>query len=152
MLKIILIIVGIVIVFVAIYYGRFLFTKKVVEEAIPEAMKTNIKTTKQGTFRDIDFIHKGSGSALLLEDESGKRLLRFEDFKVTNGPDLYVYLTKNPEPTSDKSSLGDFINLGRLKGSVGSQNYEINQDITGYNTVVIWCQRFSALFSFSLLQ
>lgn len=151
MAKIIWIIVGIVIIGVAIYYGRFLFTKKVVKEEIPEQMLLSIKTLSEGMFGDIDFIHKGSGRALLLEDENGHKIIRFEDFKVTNGPDLYVYLSQNPSPTN-KESLGNFINLGALKGNIGDQNYEITQNIDGYQTVVIWCQRFSTLFSFALLK
>jgi hypothetical protein len=79
-------------------------------------------------------------------------MLRFEDFRVTNGPDLYVYLSQNPKPTRDESSLGAFIDLGKLKGNSGNQNYEITEDITGYNTAVIWCKRFGVLFSFAVLQ
>lgn len=157
MLKTILIIVGIVVLGIAIYYGRYLFTKTVVDEALPAAIASPQATTsavlqsiKAGVFKGIDFIHKGSGRALLFPSD-GKYFIRFEDFQVTNGPDLYVYLTKNPQP-SDKASLGEFINLGRLKGTVGNQNYELANLPDGYNTVVIWCQRFSALFSYAVLK
>ncbi len=39
--------------------------------------------------------------------------------------------------------------LGKLKGDVGNQNYEIPEDtdISEYNSVVIWCEVFSVLFS-----
>ncbi|MBI2063155.1 MAG: DM13 domain-containing protein [Candidatus Yanofskybacteria bacterium] len=115
-------------------------------------MLTNIKTLRRGNFEKIDIIHGGSGKALLLEDATGHKLLRFENFEVTNGPDLYVYLSRNLKPTGDTESLGDFINLGPLKGSKGNQNYEINQNIDGYNTAVIWCKQFGVLFSFAVLQ
>ena len=148
------ILVLIVVIFGAgIYYGRFLFKKDVVREDLPEEMAAAVNKAKEGSFVEIDFIHKGSGRASLLESPGGHQILRLEeDFKVTNGPDLYVYLTKNPTPGKDKESLGDFINLGRLKGNEGSQNYEITEDFTDYRTVVIWCQQFGVLFSYAELR
>ena len=42
----------------------------------------------------------------------------------------------------------DFVNLGRLKGNVGDQNYKIPEgtDLSKYDTALIWCQAFSVLF------
>ena len=158
MLKIILTVVGVVVLGIVVYYGRYLFTEVVVNEAFPTVTvnpqvtaSATPRPTKTGQFTEVDFIHKGSGQALLYTDTDGKPLLRFEDFTITNGPDLYVYLTKNSQP-KDKASLGEFINLGKLKGTVGNQNYSLENLPTGYNTVVIWCQRFSVLFSYAVLQ
>jgi len=136
-----------------IYYGRYFFTNKVVKEESPILnTSTENQILKQGSFEEIDFIHKGSGNAMLLSGQNGQKVLRLENFQVTNGPDLYVYLSRNPQPNGDTNSLGDFINLGRLKGNMGNQNYEINQNIDGYDTVVIWCQQFGVLFSFAVLR
>lgn len=73
--------------------------------------------------------------------EDGGNVLRLEDLVVTNGPDLYVYLS------TDKSA-SDFVNLGRLKANIGNQNYEAPEgtDLTKYGTVLIWCKAFSVLF------
>lgn len=95
-----------------------------------------------GTFIGIgDGFHKVEGMAKVIRLGSEDQILRLESFKATNGPDLYVYLSK------DKSA-SDFINLGRLKGNVGHQNYEIpaGADLSKYNTVLIWCRAFSFLF------
>lgn len=156
MRKLILIaaVIVIVAVGVGIYYGRYYFIRTEVKEDIPTEMKTLSRQVRAGNFTEIDFIHKGSGAAKILENEGGHKLLRFENFEVTNGPDLYVYLSKSTEPTGDIKDLGDFINLGRLKGNVGDQNYEIaaDQNIDGYNTVVIWCQKFGVLFSYAVME
>ncbi len=104
----------------------------------------------RGTFVDADAIHKGSGTALLYGLPDGRHVVRFEDFRTTNGPALVVYLTQheNPQSAADVTDHG-FMNIGKLKGNVGNQNYEIpaNIDITPYRSVVIWCELFGVLFS-----
>jgi hypothetical protein len=88
-----------------------------------------------------DGIHNAEGQVKILKLNDRTSFLRLEDFRATNGPDLYVYLSV------DKSA-SDFVNLGRLKGNVGNQNYEIPEgiDLSKYTTVLIWCQAFSVLF------
>jgi len=95
-----------------------------------------------GTFEGVgDGIHdvKGESRALFLDD--GRDVLRLENFKSTNGPDLYVYLSTDTEAT-------DIVNLGALKANIGNQNYEIpdGTDLEKYNHVLIWCKSFSVLF------
>ena len=93
--------------------------------------------------------HPGSGTALVLNDGTEQRFLRFEDFSTDNGPDLDVYLSAAP-PDADASEFDDdFISLGDLKGNIGSQNYEIppDVDLERYSTVVVWCVRFGVAFT-----
>ncbi len=101
----------------------------------------NTKTEVSGTFVGVnDGIHNANGTAKVIILSDGK-VLRLEEFKATNGPDLYVYLA------TDKTA-SDYVSLGRLKGNVGNQNYEIpaNVDLAKHDTVLIWCQAFSVLF------
>jgi hypothetical protein len=88
-----------------------------------------------------DGIHNAEGIAKVVALNDGTSVLRLENFKSTNGPDLYVYLA------TDKSA-SDIVNLGRLKGNIGNQNYPIpgGTDLTKYNTALIWCKAFSVLF------
>lgn len=88
-----------------------------------------------------DGIHDAQGIAKVIPIENGGNVLRMEDLRVTNGPDLYVYLS------TDKSA-SDFVNLGRLKANIGNQNYPTpaGADMTKYDTVLIWCRAFSVLF------
>ena len=64
--------------------------------------------------------------------EGGGNVLRLEDLVVTNGPDLYLYLS------TDKSA-SDFVNFGRLRANIRNQNYPIldGTDMTKYDTVLI---------------
>jgi hypothetical protein len=95
-----------------------------------------------GSFIGVgDGIHDAMGIARVIPIGGGENVLRLEDLVVTNGPDLYVYLS------TDKSA-SDFVNLGRLKANIGNQNYPIptGTDMTKYDTVLIWCRAFSVLF------
>lgn len=89
-----------------------------------------------------------SGTATVFQLEDGSRVLRLEDFSSTNGPDLFVYLTSADSADSDADINADFVDLGVLKGNVGNQNYEIADDVDldHYDTVVIWCRRFTVGF------
>jgi hypothetical protein len=122
------------------------------DTTINENMTTigeEITTTYAGTFVGInDGIHNAEGLAKVIRLDDGSMILRLENFKATNGPDLYVYLA------TDNSAASDFVNLGRLKGNIGNQNYDIPEgtDISRYDTVLIWCKAFSVLFGSAKLE
>jgi electron transfer DM13 len=96
-----------------------------------------------GSFIGVnDGIHNAEGTAKVVPlKQEDTNILRLENLKVTNGPDLYVYLS------TDKSA-SDIVNLGKLKANNGNQNYNIpvGTDLTKYDTVLIWCKAFSVLF------
>ena len=119
------------------------------ESTVDEPDMPEIVRVVEGTF--IDRIHPGEGTAVVLSDGSEQRFLRFEDdFSIDNGPDLNVYLVAGVPADGDAGLFDDdFIDLGDLKGNIGSQNYEIptDVDLDAYNTVVIWCVRFGVAFN-----
>lgn len=102
----------------------------------------------QGLFQNGDEFHQGAGTATLYQLVDGNRILRLEEFQVTNGPDLHVILATNSQP-SDAESLGNHIDLGKLKGNIGDQNYTIpaDVDLNQYGSVVIYCQPFHVVFA-----
>jgi hypothetical protein len=97
-----------------------------------------------GTFRGADDFHFGEGSASIIETAPGRFTLRFDDFSVRNGPDLYVYLSPDPAGYAD-----GVLELGTLKATDGSFGYELpdGADPTGFASAVIWCKQFSVLFA-----
>jgi Electron transfer DM13 len=101
--------------------------------------------------RFISLEHATQGRAVILETSGGRRFLRFEEFETSNGPDLVVYLSAK-EPSGPDDWYGydrDFVDLGPLKGNVGSQNYQLpaNVDLDRYSTAVVWCRRFTVGFA-----
>lgn len=93
-----------------------------------------------------DYAAVGTASVF---DVDGERVLRFEDFETDNGPDLVVWLTSADADADDATIRGDFVELEELKGNIGDQNYELSADIDldTYDTVVIWCRRFTVGFA-----
>jgi hypothetical protein len=104
----------------------------------------------ESEFRGADELHFGHGRVMIIESAPGRYVLRFEEFSVQNGPDLFVYLT----PAADGKSVEGSINLGGLKATDGSFNYEIpaGTDIARYRTAIVWCRRFSELFAVAKLE
>jgi Electron transfer DM13 len=88
-----------------------------------------------------DGFHNAKGIVKIIPLEYGSNVLRLENFKSTNGPNVHVYLS------TDKSA-SDFVDLGRLKANNGNQNYDIpnKTNLSKYKTVLIWCKDFSVLF------
>lgn len=69
---------------------------------------------------------------------------------MINGPDLHVYLARHPNPKNARHvTEAGFLDLGKLKGNIGSQNYRIpdTASVADYESVVIWCELFGVLFS-----
>ena len=140
-----------IVIFIAIagflfwYFLGLTFFPKNIQEEIMEGT-----VIKKGSFIPIDSIHKGSGTATIVQ--SGENYyLNLENFQVTNGPDLYVYLSKNDDITNE-DLLGEFKEISVLKGNSGNQIYELTQSQAEFSSVVIWCKRFGVLFSSATLE
>ena len=121
------------------------------EQGEQEAQTPEVAEPKEilmGEFVDADSFHRGSGEATIYEINGGDLLLRLEDFSVTNGPDLHVLLAENSKPIN-RVTLGEYIDLGQLKGNKGNQNYDIpaGTNLSKYGSVVIYCKPFHVIFS-----
>ena len=96
------------------------------------------RTIKTGEFEGLSG-HNAKGIAKIIQ-VNDMTFLRFENFEVTNGPDLRVYITSGGD-------VHKGIQLEKLKGSKGDQNYLLeNIDLGVYDTVVIYCQPFGVYF------
>jgi hypothetical protein len=117
-----------------------------VDENMSATMTNNTKPLMGNFVGSGDGFHKAEGIAKVITLADGKTFLRLENLKATNGPDLYVYLSTGKD-------VSDIVNLGRLKGNIGNQNYEIptGTDLSKHNTVLIWCKAFSTLFGSAIL-
>ena len=94
-----------------------------------------------GSFENGEANYKGQGEVYLVRD-GDSRFLRFENFSVTNGPDLFVTLNKGSDPK------GDHVIIEALKGNQGNQNYDISEyDLSEYQSISIYCRAFNREFA-----
>lgn len=131
-----------------------------VDEAVPTvaapAVATEPVVLARGTL--ISHEHESSGAVALLRLADGSRVLRVEELQTSNGPDLHVWITDAPviEGTDGWTVFDDgrYVDLGQLKGNIGSSNYPIpaDADLTGLSSVSIWCARFHVSFAAAHLQ
>lgn len=93
--------------------------------------------------------HETKGTATIHALADGRRVLRLTSFSTSNGPDVRVYLVA-AEDVKDNETVkrAGYVELGKLKGNIGDQNYEIpaSVDLKKYRTVTVWCARFSVNF------
>jgi hypothetical protein len=96
---------------------------------------------------------RAEGSATIFRLEDGVQVVRLQDFKTTNGPDLFVVLASSANPDQDGVKSGEYLQLAALKGNQGNQNYELpaDADLGKYKSVVIWCRTFNVVFGYATL-
>jgi hypothetical protein len=109
-------------------------------------------TLSTSPFRSLG--HTTSGQAVVLKLADGRRFLRLEELRTSNGPDLFVYLSTAAADAPRDTFDDDFVSLGPLKANQGSQNYAIpaGASLDRYRSVVIWCRRFTYAFGAAALR
>jgi len=115
------------------------------DETSPVDNEAGVAAVKTGSFQDV--AHHGSGMVSLIRYDAG-HIIRFENLDVLNGPDLRVLLSRNSDVGSS-DDLGEYLELGKLKGNKGNQNYTVpaGTDLSEYNSVIIYCKPFRVVFN-----
>jgi hypothetical protein len=108
---------------------------------------------ESGTFYGV--MHPTTGTATIYRLADGDRILRFTNFRTSNGPDVHVYLVAADDARDNASVLhAGFIDLGTIKGNIGDQNYALGADVdlSKYRAVSVWCKRFNINFGVAPLR
>jgi hypothetical protein len=134
----------------------------------PEKLWVNVKVNEPAPFgsnTDLQPLYTGllagrahptSGRASIYQTSNGKHNLRLTDFMTSNGPDVHVVLAQSSDESLGqnfvKGELND-VELGLLKANQGDQNYDLPDaaDLSKYDAVVIYCERFHAVFGVAKL-
>ena len=113
-----------------------------------QAQEQGPKVLAKGEFHKAE--KAGKGTATVYQIKDGKRVLRLTDFETENGPDLHVRLiAADDAKDTDSVKKAEFVELAKLKGNKGNQNYDLpaDVDLSKYKVVSIWCNRFSVNFA-----
>ncbi|SMP30018.1 DM13 domain-containing protein [Chryseobacterium profundimaris] len=116
-------------------------------EDLMEMAPENSKLIYSGDFMMGPYGNNIGGKAEIYEKDGVYTLAFDKDFSVSNGPDLYLYLSTEQQPNN-------FISLGRLKSINGGQVYTFatKPDLDNYKYAVVHCQQYNHMFSYALLQ
>jgi hypothetical protein len=124
------------------------------DEALTPVTQTppvNIDTTKPpestGTFTGGgNYQTSGTVKVLVDKNDATKKFLSFENFKTSNGPDLYVYLAE------DKVITGGISLIKLDKTGTFTVAIPASANVSKQKFVLIWCRQFSALFGSAKLE
>lgn len=102
-------------------------------------------TIRSGSF--LNGTHTTTGLAKIVNDGNGKTHLVIENLRTDNGPDLRIWLSPN-------NNESPYQEVGLLKAVTGNFSYELTSTInyTSNDRVLIWCEDFSVLFGYAILQ
>ncbi len=158
---------GISLIVFGVFGVHTLFVDKKINEPLPEMVvvptpaplpttPTTISakptTIKTGQLVEVDTYHKGEGTVQLWQQPDNSQFVRFDNVNIANGPDLWVFVSDTTTPGNTLESLGNYVDLGKLKGNIGSQNYQLPTLNFEPKSVVVWCKRFGVLFTYATLK
>jgi hypothetical protein len=122
-----------------------------IDDRVRDPVADQIVTSGDPEVRRGEFVsreHHTEGTVRVLRLPDGRQVARLEGLDTSNGPDLYVYLSASSARGPADRFDDDYVSLGRLKGNLGDLNYDVpaGTDLERFTTLVIWCDRFNAVF------
>ena len=114
-----------------------LFVNQAVHDKFPTTARgSSAQTLASGTFHSV--LHPTEGTATIYRIGDGSRVLRFTNFRTSNGPDVHVYMVAADDAKDDASvQRAGFIDLGSIKGTLA-----IKTTVSG----PMWTCRITARF------
>jgi Electron transfer DM13 len=140
-------VIALLVVWYAFRPERLVVNRSVHEEFPTTEAGSRPQALASGTFHGV--LHPTEGIATIYRVGDGSRVLRFTNFKTSNGPDVHVYMVAADDAKDSASVERDgFLDLGTIKGNLGDQNYTLQPDVdlSKYRAVSVWCKRFSVNF------
>lgn len=113
------------------------------EPAAPEASQSQAEeVTRTGTFEGAG--DKSVAGTVTVSDSE----IVLSGYSSDEGPDLHVYLTNG----SDEDAIAAGMQIDSVVFDEASQTFSFDaMDVSGYDTVVIYCDKVKAVFGSALL-
>jgi len=87
-----------------------------IDEALPAAGAASSQIVESGTFSGV--MHPTAGTATIYLLGNGSRILRFTNFRTSNGPDVHVYVVAVDDARDTETvKNAAFVDLGTMKGN-----------------------------------
>jgi hypothetical protein len=93
-----------------------------------------------------------SGTATVGASSSGSLQLALTHFAASNGPDVYVYLSREASPATTAQVMNGY-EVGKLTATSGDILYTLPAalNLHEYRSVVVYCRSFSVVFGYANL-
>lgn len=116
------------------------------ENNLAENVDTTAMKIASGVFQNGPF-GTVMGNSILYKNFNGSYSILLDSFSSSNGPALYVYLSKEAMPVN-------FVEVGKLKSTNGMQVYDLPSTTNAlvYKYVCIHCKDYNHLFGFAQLK
>lgn len=104
-------------------------------------------TLRTGNFIDQGAGHSVSGKGLLFKDANNNIILRLENFNMTAGPNVDLFLSKTNTYNAQVIKIKDL--------TTGFSNSSFNTDVddtidfSQYHYVILWCVDYSVQFGYA---
>lgn len=123
------------------------------DEAVPNEMGQ--QRVAFGEFAPAHEYVQMGGALSVYEIADGSHIIRFDEFNVTNAPEMMVYLSSNSAPTNreELEADGNYHSLLPLESSSGNQNYEVaaELELSNYRSVVIYSEELDVIMGYARL-
>ena len=110
---------------------------------VNDVTPTNSSIVKMGMF--VSYAHGLGGAAALYVDPAGAKILRFENFTMSQGPDVHVYVSK-----AGNFSNASVIEVAKLTDGYTKSNVNLKLTssayISDYKYVLVYCVQYNSLF------
>ncbi len=111
------------------------------------SIDASVQENLSGTFVKKKKRLKGSWETV---QRDGKTFIVFSDnFNAAKGPDLKIFLSpKSIADVTGKTAVDGSINIGVLKRTKGTQEYELPDgvDLSDYRSLLVHCEAYSVLW------
>lgn len=124
--------------------------KLLVRTTLDETLPPVAHTAYEGHF--INRVHRTTGTARIMTLLDGRRILRLENLRTTQGPQLRVWLSDARVANGARGFRGvgrhQYVDVGALRANRGNTNYAVpdDADIDDLSSVLLWCRRFGVAF------
>jgi hypothetical protein len=111
----------------ALLNARLLGIDLVAPDEIQTApIPSDARVLRTGRFITPDPTRGATGTLTIYQTPDLRRFVRFQDeFSVTRAPDIHIVFTRNPDPYDAQGVGVDYIDVGPLQYTVGTQTYEV---------------------------
>jgi len=126
----------------------------------PDEMQTapipeNATVLRTGTFLTPDPARGANGTLVIYQTPDLRRWLRLQDeFRVTRSPAIHIIFTRNPDPYDARGVGVDYIDVGELQYTVGTQTYEVpaGVDFSRYPILALYSPSLNLVLSTATLR